>query len=328
VSLDAGASGGGGSSVTRGLRLGHAPAIEKALALVADEKADRNTRLACLRILGEIDQPRCVPILLDVVRRSRASAVRQEALAALTRYPDAQIGRAVLALYPAQLPEADGVRGAAHNLLASRPAWSKQLLEAIDAGKINPRSIPAEVVQKMHLHADKDVARLLNKHYGRVRAGTPAEKQREMLRVAKLLKGGKGDARAGAKVYADTCGKCHKLFGQGGDVGPELTGYERTNAMYWMENIVDPSAIIREEYTTFIIRTSDGRTLTGLVANQDRTTVSLRDQEGRLTRIARTKIDDMRASPVSLMPEGQLKTLKDQQVRDLFAYLMSKTAPR
>jgi putative heme-binding domain-containing protein len=326
--VDAWAAGASGSSVTLGLRLGHGPAVEKALALVADEKADRATRLACLRILGEIDEPRCVPILLDVVRRSPAAPVRQEALAALTRYPDEKIGRAVLALYPAALPEAGGVRGAAHTLLASRPAWSRLLLEAVDAGKINPRTLPAEVVQKMQLHRDREVARLLAKHFGRVRAGTPQEKQREILRVAKVLKAGKGDARAGHKVYTDTCAKCHKLFGQGGEVGPELTGYERTNAMYWMENIVDPSAIIREEYTTFVIRTSDGRTLTGLVANQDRTTVSLRDQEGRLTRIARAKIDDMRASPVSLMPEGQLKTLTDQQVRDLFAYLMSKTAPK
>jgi putative heme-binding domain-containing protein len=326
--LDAWAGGNTATSVTLGLRLGHGPAVTKALALIADDRADRTRRLACLRVLGEVDQPDCVPTLLDVVRTSRWGMVRQEALAALARYPDARIGTAVLELYPARLPEAEGVRAAAHNLLASRPAWSRLLLEAIDAGKINPRALPAEVVQKMHLHRDGAVARLLSKHYGRIRAGTPQEKQREILRVARVLKAGKGDARAGRKVYADTCGKCHKLFGEGGDVGPELTGYERTNAMYWMENIVDPSAIIREEYTTFIIRTTDGRALTGLVANQDRTTVSLRDQEGRLTRIARSKIEDMRASPVSLMPEGQLKTLSDRQVRDLFAYLMSRTAPR
>jgi putative heme-binding domain-containing protein len=316
------------SSVTLGLRLGHGPAVVKALLLIGDEKADRATRLACLRILGEIDLPHCVPALLDVVRRSRLGPIRQEAMAALTRYPDAGVGRTVLELYAAGLPEADGVRAAALNLLASRPRWSRQLLEAIDAGKVNPRTIPLEVVQKMQLHADREVVRLLSKHYGRVRAGTPQEKQREILRVAKVLRGGKSNAGAGRKVYADTCGKCHKLFGEGGDVGPELTGYERGNAMYWMENIVDPSAIIREEYTTFVIRTTDGRTLTGLVANQDKTTVSLRDQEGRVTRLARSKIDDMRASPVSLMPEGQLKALTDQQVRDLFAYLMSKTAPK
>ena len=94
-----------------------------------------------------------------------------------------------------------------------------------------------------------------------------------------------------------------------------------------MENVIDPSAVIREEYMQFIVQTTDGRTLSGLVAGQDKTTVSLRDQEGRTTRLARGRIEDMRASPVSIMPEGQFKTLADQQVRDLFAYLMSKAKP-
>ena len=129
---------------------------------------------------------------------------------------------------------------------------------------------------------------------------------------------------AGKTVFKNTCAKCHKLFGEGGEVGPDLTGYERTNAMYWMENIIDPSAVIREEYVTFIVQTTDGRTLQGIVAAQDKTTVTLRDQENRTARIARAKIEEMRASPISLMPEGQMKDLGDKQVRDLFAYLMSK----
>jgi putative heme-binding domain-containing protein len=322
--VSAWSSGAGASSVTLGLRIGHARALPKALGLIADERAKAELRLECIRILGEIDQPRSVPVLLKVLRDSPSPAVRAEVLAALQRYRDAEIAATVLDLYPAKLPEAGGVRGAAHNLLASRPTWTLALLQRIDAGKINPRSIPQDVVQKLYLHRDKEVARLVGKHFGRVRAGTTQDKQREMLRVGKVLKAGKGDVLAGKVVYKNTCGKCHKLFGEGGEVGPELTGYERTNAMYWMENIVDPSAVIREEYVSFIIDTTDGRKLMGIVAAQDKTTVTLRDQEGRLTRIARTKIEDMTASPVSLMPEGQLKDLSDKQVRDLFAYLMSK----
>ena len=94
-----------------------------------------------------------------------------------------------------------------------------------------------------------------------------------------------------------------------------------------MENIIDPSAVIREEYMTFVVQTTDGRTISGLVAGQDKTTVTIRDAEGRNRRIARTRIDEMHASPVSIMPEGQLKAMKDQEIRDLFAYLMSKTKP-
>jgi putative heme-binding domain-containing protein len=187
--------------------------------------------------------------------------------------------------------------------------------------------VPVEVVQKIQLHRDRELARLVAKHWGRVRPGTPLEKQKEILRVAKILKAGKGDARAGKGVFEKTCAKCHKLFGEGGDVGPELTGYERGNALYWLENVVDPSAAIREEYTTFVIQTTDGRTLSGIVSAQDKATVTLKDQEGRTTRVARARIEEMRASPVSIMPENQLAELKDQEVRDLFAYLMAKGPP-
>jgi putative heme-binding domain-containing protein len=322
--VSAWSSGVGASSVTLGLRIRHAPAVKEALALVADEKANRATRLECIRILGEIDQPGAVGILLKVLRESKVGVVRQEVLGALQRYGDAQVAETVLALYPGKLPEADGVRSAAHNLLASRPAWSLALLRRVDAGTINPRAIPQDVVQKLGLHADKEVVRLVGKHFGRVRGSTPEAKQREILRIGRILKSGTGDAPAGKEVFKTTCGKCHKLFGEGGEVGPELTGYERTNAMYWMENIVDPSAVIREEYVAFVIDTTDGRKLQGIVAAQDKTTVTLRDQEGRTTRLARSRIEEMRASPMSLMPEDQLKPLSDKQVRDLFAYLMSK----
>jgi putative membrane-bound dehydrogenase-like protein len=324
------AGGAGDSGVTLGLRIGHAPALPKALALAADEKAARPARLECIRILGEVEQPRCVPVLLGVLRTSRAGAVRQEALGALAHYPDAQIAEAVLELYPAKLPEADGVRGAAHALLASRPAWARAFLRRIDAGAVKPQSVPQDVVRRLALHRDVEVARLVARHFGRVRGGAAAAKdrQREILRVGKILKAGKGDEGAGRAVFRATCAKCHKLFGEGGGVGPELTGYERTNALYWMENIIDPSAVIREEYVSFVVTTTDGRTLQGIVAAQDKTTVTLRDMEDRLTRVARSRIEDMRASPVSLMPEGQLKGLSAKQVRDLFAYLMGKGPAR
>lgn len=317
----------GSTSLTLGLRLGHEPALTRSLKLIADEKANRDSRLDCIRILGEVEHKSSVPVLLEVLEKSRSGPVRREILAALPRYSDAQIAKAVLSLYPAKLPEADGVRAAAHDLLASRPAWSLLLLKAIDEKKIDARLIPTEAVQKMQLHKDKEVVALLAKHYGRVRAGTTEEKKREMLRLGKVLASGKGDAKSGAKVFTDVCAKCHKLFGKGGEVGPDLTGYERSSSLYWLENVVDPSAMIREEYLTFAVRTDDGRTLTGIIAGQDKTTLTLRDQENRVTKLARAKIEDVRASTTSLMPEGQMKALSDKQIRDLFAYLMSKTEP-
>jgi putative membrane-bound dehydrogenase-like protein len=315
------------TTLTLGIRIGNDATIDKALSLIADEKGAAAKRLECVRIFGEVEQPRCVPALLELVKKSPSAALRQEALDALQRYDDPKIGERVVAMYPADLPEKDGVRGAALALLSSRPAWSLQFLKAVDAGQIDARSVPLDVVRQFQLHADKDVAKLIEKHWGQVRPSTSEEKKKEMLRLGELLKSGAGAAKAGKVVFGNTCAKCHKLFGEGGNVGPDLTGYERGNQLYWIENVVDPSAVIREEYLTFVVQTKDGRTLTGIIAEQDRQAVTLRDQEGRTKKISREQIDDLRASPVSLMPEDQLKALTDQQVRDLFAYLTAKAPP-
>jgi putative membrane-bound dehydrogenase-like protein len=314
------------SSLALGLRIGHRDSVDRALSLIADDKAAVDRRLECVRVLGESPQAAAVPVLLGLFKPTTSAAVQREALASLQRYNDASIAARVLELYPQGFPDKESLRDAALGLLTSRPAFARQFLAAVDTQKIAPRSVPLDVVRKLLLFADKEIVAKVEKHWGKVKASTSEEKQQEMLRLGSLLKAGKGDAKAGKLVFGNTCGKCHKLFGEGATVGPELTGYERDNLLYWLENIVDPSAQIREEYTTFIIDTTDGRLLTGLIAEQNKNSVTLKTQEGQLIRLPRERIDDLRASPISIMPEDQLKKLSETEVRDLFAYLMSKSA--
>jgi putative heme-binding domain-containing protein len=308
------------AALALGLRLGLPAAVDEALRLVGDDRAALEERLRCIRVLGEAPQPRCLQPLLNQLRTA-PDPVRVEILSALQRYSDASIGKAALPL--AENSPAT-VRAAAFHLLACRPAWALELVTDVDAGKIRSSSIPTEVVRKMALHQNGDLDKLVKKHWGRLSSATSEEKQREMTRLLQIVRGGKGDALRGKAVFQTTCAKCHKLFGEGGVVGPDLTGYERDNLLFWIENIVDPSAAIREEYTTSIIETTDGRVLTGIVAEQDARSLLLRDPEGKEMRLARDQIESMRASPQSLMPEGQLYSLSDQQIRDLFAFLMNR----
>ena len=101
------------AKLSLGLRLGHPPAIKNALTLIPDDRADRKTRLDCIRILGEIEQPGAADALLRAARESRLGPVRAEALHSLQRYSASDIGVAVLQLFRAGLPDADGVRNAA-----------------------------------------------------------------------------------------------------------------------------------------------------------------------------------------------------------------------
>jgi len=311
------------SALTVGLRLGLPSAVDEALRLVGDDKARTEDRVRCIRVLGETPQPQGVPVLLEQLRTA-PDLVRVEILTALQRYDDAATGKTVLDLVAVGLPDSTGVRGAAYNLLASRPLWALDLVRAVDAGKIRSSSIPAEVVRKVNLHPNEQLRQLVKKHWGRLSPATSQEKQMEMRQLIRLVRGGAGDPLRGRTVFETTCSKCHKLFGEGGVVGPDLTGYERDNILFWIENIVDPSAAIREEYTTTVVEMSDGRVLTGILAEQDRRSILLRDPEGKEMRLARENIDAMRASPVSIMPEDQMRALTEQQIRDLFAFLMSK----
>jgi putative heme-binding domain-containing protein len=182
----------------------------------------------------------------------------------------------------------------------------------------------------MRLHDSNDITKLIYKHYGFTRA-TPNEIKQQMLRVAKVLsvQGGqaKPDPKAGKVLFTNTCFDCHKLHNEGKSVGPDLTGYERTNLDFMLQAIIDPSAGIREEYINYIVRTIDGRVVTGFLLDQSTKTITMQDALGGAgggkVVIPRGDIDDMRASKVSRMPQKLLDKLTDKQIRDLFAYLTS-----
>jgi putative heme-binding domain-containing protein len=125
-------------------------------------------------------------------------------------------------------------------------------------------------------------------------------------------------------VFTKNCATCHTLFGEGGKIGPDLTGADRKNRDYLLTQIVDPSAVIRPEFLAYIVNVKDGRTLNGLMVESTAETVTLVDAKNVRSVVRRDQIDDLKASPVSLMPEKALDVLEDQQLIDLFSYLQGE----
>jgi putative heme-binding domain-containing protein len=323
AAIDAHRAAAGSDDLALGLRLGDPKAIATALATLADEGADLSRRLACIEILGQTKQPRAVEPLLRLVSQDGSPAVRRAALETLSGFPDPEIGPAVVKAYHQALAADPDLRAAAWKLLASRPAWAVLLLGEVAGGRIDRGALPHDLVQALSLLPDPEVQAAVERLYGRVRP-TATETEERIAAIVRLVRQGGGDAAAGRVLFAAKCGTCHALFGTGGGIGPDLTGYERTNLDFLVPAIVDPSSAIREEYTNFVVVTADGRTLTGLVADQDTRTLTLRGADGRTTLLDRDDIEELRALPVSLMPERLLDDLGEQGLRDLFAHLTSR----
>jgi putative heme-binding domain-containing protein len=310
----------GGGSLSLRLRQGDGKAVDEALKVIGDARAARKERLRLLETFGEVRQPRAVPVLLRVLAEDRDETLRQAALTALQPYDDPAVGRTVVRLHDRLPPD---VRAAAQTLLLSRKGWTRALLEAVAAGTVDRRGIPLDAVRRMTVHRDAAIDRLIGKHWGKLRGATTAQMRRQIARYERVVRDGSGNPYAGKKLFEANCGKCHTLFGRGGQVGPDLTAYKRDDLGNMLLNIVNPSAEIREGFETYLAITQDGRTLTGFVVERDNRVVVLRSADGQEIRLERVNLDDLRAIPQSLMPEGLLDGLTEQQVRDLFAYLRS-----
>ncbi len=318
----------GESDVVLGVRLGQQKAINDALKIIRDEKADLPTRLALIETFGEIDVPAAAPVLTALLR-SNSSGIKKAALQALMRYSDPKIGQQICALFQSTLPDEHGLREASYRVLASRPAWTSQLLREIEELRLPARAIPHDIVQQLLLHADPQLQDRITRIWGKTRE-TDAEKTAEIARLRQLLSASKNQATPaqlaqGKELYKQHCATCHTLFSEGGQIGPNLTGYERTNLDFMLLAMVDPSAGIREEFIQFQIVTEDGRVLTGLIIDQTPTTVTLRGANNQTTTIPRENIEVLQAMTTSLMPEGLLKKLSDEETTALFHYLMQPT---
>jgi putative heme-binding domain-containing protein len=145
-----------------------------------------------------------------------------------------------------------------------------------------------------------------------------------MLAVSQILAQQRGDPIRGKPLVVKTCLNCHQLFGEGEKIGPDLTAVDRQNLSVLLPNVIDPAAVIREGYQQYHVATTDGRVLSGLLAENSGGKVTVLDAKGIRTPLRDTEVDAITASDASLMPEGLLDTFSDQELRDLFAYLRSE----
>jgi putative membrane-bound dehydrogenase-like protein len=302
------------------VRLGDPDALARALDEISLPGTDAARRATLLRAVAEAGRPEAFAHLRELWKLGTPKGVEGPLLDALAADSDEATAVALLARYAAL----DGsLRPRVIGLLTSRPAWTARLLDAVERSDIPRAELKTSDVMAIGRLKDGALKARAEALLGRT-AATSAGKDRRIAEVRGILpEGDKGDPARGRAVFTKTCAGCHKLFNEGQTIGPELTGAERGNLEFLLESLVDPSRVIRKEYLGVTVATRDGRVLNGLVVEESDAALVLFDSNQQKTPVAKADIDEQAASTTSVMPEGLLDPLTDDQIRDLFRFLQS-----
>jgi putative heme-binding domain-containing protein len=294
---------------------GDLAAFDVMRATLADRSADAAERIHALQSLllgGDAKLPKVLHALLD------DPPLREAAVQGLASYDDPETPRHLLSRFEI-LSMAE--RRAALNTLAGRTDYATQLVAAVRGGKVPAKDLTAATARQLRDLDDAVINRFVDEVWGVART-SPAEKTDLMARYKATLTDDRlkaADVSHGRAVFARNCAQCHTLYGTGGAVGPDLTGSNRFNLDYVLQNVIDPSAIIAKEFQVTLVRTKDGRVVSG-IAQEAEHAVKVVSETGTVV-VPRSDIDKLKRSELSMMPEGLINGLSEKEFADLVAYL-------
>ncbi|MFQ3592424.1 MAG: dehydrogenase, partial [Gemmataceae bacterium] len=292
-------------------------AVAQIKSIAAESREGDERRLQALDVLITIkdDSARNLAerMLYELRRPFRAQAV-----AAIGRFEDDGVATALLSRYEGFDEE---IKPRVIDVVTQRDNWGKTLLKFVAEKKIPPAAINVNQARQLLSSKDKELVALTTKYWGTLREERNPEREKVVREMREVLSRTKGDPKRGLAVYKKICGQCHKLHGEGVEVGPDITANGRANFEQLLSNTFDPSLIIGPGYNGVTVYDTRGRVLTGLLVEDGPTRVVLKVQGGQQTTIARKAIERVEYSKLSLMPEGIEKQLRTQELADLFALL-------
>ncbi len=305
-----------------GVTFGDAAALAQLRARLTNPKSSESERLESLAALLAAKDPELAGSLVRLIDQETASELQVAAIRGLAQYESVVATEKLLAVYP-QLDAA--ARRAAVATLSSRVASATALLQAIAAEKIAAADLTADLARQIEYLGDAQVTALLTENWGQVRESSADRAQ--LIEATKTLVERNNlpepDLHLGRAIYSKTCQRCHVLYGAGEKLGPDLTGSNRANLDYLLENIVDPSAVMANEYRQSIFLTDSGQVITGIVRQENERAVTIQTAEETVV-LPKDEIEQRQASDQSMMPDNQLTQFNEHEVRSLLAYLRGK----
>jgi putative heme-binding domain-containing protein len=299
---------------------GDGRALDEVKRLALDDSASIDDRKAALKTLIESRPPDLRAICERLLRVRFLNPV---AAGGLALFDDPAIARSLATSYRAFHPSE---RPAIMDTLTSRPSFAHALLDQIEAGKIPRETLTAFQARQIRSFGIPALTEKLSRVWGELRDSASDRRPRIEALKRQLDSGAMAhaDASRGRALFERVCASCHKLYGYGGEIGPDLTGSGRDNLDYLLENVVDPSASLSADFRMVVVAMTDGRILNGMLRAQTERTLTLQTQTEALV-LDRGDIEEVRPSSLSLMPDGLLDPLSRDELRDLMAYLMHRT---
>jgi len=299
------------------LLFGDAETQEKLRKLVSDSSAPIGERQTALDTLIDAKIPGLRELCESVLTTPKLNG---NAIRGLALSGDPAVARLLAAHFSQFDPTAQG-----HliDVLTGRADWANVLLDEIAAGRIAKTALPAFSARRIVALKDENLTKRLTDVWGSL-GSSAADKTKAITDLKKKLTPetlAAADLRNGRQLYAGICGACHTLYGEGGKIGPDLTGSGRSNLDYLLENIIDPSAVVSVDHRITTVTLQDGRVISGTIGAKTDRTLTLKSPAGDTT-VEISTITKQETTATSLMPEGLLTSFQPDQVRDLIAYLM------
>jgi len=307
-----------------GALFGDGRALDELRKLATSGDVDMQIRQSALASLIEAQPDDLRELCEKLIRTSNLNVVAARGLAL---FDDPEAARLLVDNYrrfrEPQRPEVLAI-------LLSRPSSANVLLDAMENSRIRKSDVTAFHVRQMRNLGDEALSKRVNDVWGEVRESSE-EKQKAMAYWKGRLTEdtlAKADMRQGRVVFEGLCAKCHRLYGKGSNIGPDLTGSNRSNLDYLLQNIIDPSAIVSADYRMTVLQIEDGRVLSGIIAEQTDRTLTLQTPTDRVT-VEKQAIEAQKKTALSPMPDLQLGAepnqpgglLTDEHFIDLISYL-------
>jgi putative membrane-bound dehydrogenase-like protein len=294
---------------------GDAEATQKALTLLKNKNADKHDREKALQMLAAQQKPELVKEIPGLLEEEN---LRTAAIRAVAAFDQEHLGKLLLEKYPS-LSENEKME--IIRTMSTRSKYGNLLANEIKTQNIPKKDIPVAVARQLHRVVGSGFIEIWGPIEHIPKDEAAYEKYRRLI-TEKELAG--ANLLEGKKLFMQSCGSCHQLFGEGSDIGPDLTGSNRQDVDYILLNVLEPSAEIQDAYRMVVIITLDGRTYTGNISAESPRQITLKVVGQGPVIINKSNIQSKEITPVSLMPPGLFESLSEKEVVSLMAYLQTK----